>query len=131
MPLVQTRVDVNDHFSRIDDEVAAHARRVVAIGAAVGARAAEAKGAERGMGPATVEAARPTQDGWVASFVMGGAHQWWQNYGTLGNRRKRLKSPPRTNRTREPGTGITPLGHLDAGALAGKRAIQAELARGV
>lgn len=131
MPLVSSRVDVNMHFDRVTRDVHAHARRVVAIAAAEGAAAAVAKGSERGMGPAVVEPVVATVDGWRASFVMPGAHQWWQNYGTLGNRRKPLKQPPRTNRTRAPGTGIEPLGHLDEGKRAGVRAMRRELARGL
>jgi hypothetical protein len=122
---------VNTHFDRVTRDVHAHARKVVAMAATEGAQAAVTKGSERGMGPATVEAVRPTADGWIASFVMAGAHQWFQNYGTLGNRRKPLKQPPRTNRTRAPGTGIEPLGHLDEGRRAGVRALRRELARGL
>lgn len=131
MPLVSTTVDVNAHFERVTREVHAHARKAVSMAADEGARAAVAKGSERGMGPAVVEPTRPTVDGWVASFSMAGIHQWFQNFGTLGNRRKPLKQPPRTNRTRAPGTGIKPLGHLDAGRAAGVRALKRELARGI
>lgn len=130
MPLVRTTVDVNMHFDRVTREVHEHAKRVVAIAAAEGARAAVAKGSERGMGPAVVEPVHPTPDGWSCSFVMAGIHQWFQNYGTLGNRKKPLKEPPRTNRTRAPGTGITPLNHLDEGKRAGVRALRRELRRG-
>lgn len=119
------------HFDRVTRDVHQHARKVVAMAAAEGAHAAVAKGSERGMGSATVEPVRPTPDGWQAAFVMDGMHQWFQNYGTLGNRRKALKRPPRTNRTRAPGTGIEPLGHLDAGKRAGVRAMKRELARGI
>lgn len=131
MPLVRTTVDVNMHFDRVTAEVNAHARRAVAVAATIGAQACNARGAQRGMPQASVEASRVTPDGWVASFVAPGMHQWFQNYGTLGNRRKALKQPARTSRTRAPGTGIQPLGHLDAGRTAGVRALKAELARGL
>lgn len=131
MPLVSSRVDVNISFDRVTRDVHTHARKVVAIAAAEGARAAATAGSARGMGPATVEPVRATPDGWQGSFVMAGMHQWFQNYGTLGNRRKPLKQAPRTNRTRAPGTGIKPLGHLDAGKRAGVRALKRELARGI
>lgn len=131
MPLIKSRVDVNMHFDRVTREVHAHARKVVDAAAREGAQAAVAKGSERGMGPARIEPAQATVDGWLASFVMVGAHQWFQNYGTLGNRRKPLKQAPRTNRTRAPGTGIEPLNHLDAGRAAGVRALKRELRRGL
>ena len=83
------------------------------------------------MAAIRVEPARPTVDGWEASFVSPVGYAWMQNYGTLGNRRKPLKEAPRTNRTREPGTGIEPLGFLDAGRSAGLRALKRELARGI
>lgn len=133
MPLVSSRVDVNMHFDRVTRDVHAHARKVVAMAAAEGAAAAVAKGSERGMGPAVVESVRATVDGWEASFVMRGKHQWFQNYGTLGNRKKPLKEPRRYRRnyTYAPGTGIEPLGHLDAGKRAGVRAMRRELSRGL
>jgi len=131
MPLVKSRVDVTTHFERIVEEVNAHAKRAVGVAAAEGARACAQVGSERGMKPPHIEPTRGTVDGWIASFVAPGREQWFQNYGTLGNRRKALKQPPRTNRTRAPGTGIKPLGHLDAGARAGRAALKRELARGL
>lgn len=131
MPLVHSRVDITDNFDRVTDAVNQQARRAVDVAAFEGAKAAVAKGAERGMGPAIVEPAVGTVDGWLASFVMEGPHQWWQNYGTLGSRVKPLKRPPQTDRTRAPGTGIKPLGHLDAGKREGRRALLREIARGL
>ena len=131
MPLVHSRVDVTNHFDRITQDVNAAAKRAVQIAAIEGARECARVGSARGMDSPIVEPVRGSVDGWVASFVAPGIEQWFQNYGTPGNRKKALKRPPRTNRTRAPGTGIKPLGHLDAGRRAGVAALKRELARGI
>ena len=135
MPLVHSKVDVNIHFDRVTQDVNAHAKRAVQTAAVEGAQAAAQIASSRSksgsMAAIRVENVRQTPDGWEASFVSPAAHAWFQNYGTLGNRRKKLKQAPRTNRTREPGTGISPLGFLDAGRRAGIRALKRELARGI
>jgi hypothetical protein len=131
MPTVRSRVDVTSHFERITADANAAAKRAVQVAAVEGARECARVGAQRGMTPPVAEPARGTVDGWIASFTAPGIEQWFQNYGTLGNRRKKLKQAPRTNRTRAPGTGIKPLGHLDAGRRAGIRALKRELARGI
>lgn len=82
----------------------------------------------------TVSDVRGTISGWQVEVV---SHAWWawfQEFGTLGNRKRRLKQAPRTSSTRaapsrEPGTGITPLRFLGAGATAARRAFPALLAR--
>jgi hypothetical protein len=131
MPLVSSRVDVTSSFERVTAEANASARRAVHAAAIEGARECGRVGSQRSLNSPVVELPRGTVDGWVASFVAPGIEQWFQNYGTLGNRRKPLKQPPRTNRTRAPGTGIEPLGHLDAGTRAGVAALRRELARGI
>lgn len=134
MPLVSTRVDVSFDFERITREVHAQAERAVERAAREGAAAATAVAAKRSktgrMAAITAGNATRTPDGYIASFVSPVHYAWFQNYGTLGSRRKRLKQAPRTDRTRAPGTGIEPLGFLEAGRKAGLVALRMELARG-
>jgi hypothetical protein len=129
MPLLQTSVDFTDHFAEITRSLEHMAQRAVQVAAEEGAVAANARGAERGF-HVDVEPTRPTYDGFMASFVCRKPHAWFHEYGTLGNRRKKLKQSPRTNRTRAPGTGITPLGFLSAGRRAGTRAMMREISGG-
>jgi hypothetical protein len=135
MPTVRSRVDVTTDFDRIGREVNAHAKRAVQAAAVEGAQAARAVASQRSktgrMAAIRVEPVRGTVDGWESSFVSSTYYAWMQNYGTLGSRRKKLKQAPRTNRTRAPGTGIAPLGFLDAGRRAGIRALKRELGRGL
>lgn len=127
MPLLRATVDVTDNFPLVTREVNELARRAVhnAVneGAAVAASMASARSKSGRMAATTADSVIGTPDGWRASFVSPVHYAWMQNYGTLGSRRKRLKQPPRTERTRAPGTGIEPLGFLDAGRRAGRRAL--------
>lgn len=122
MPLIETKVDFVDHFDQLTRELEERARRAVEAGARAGAAAANAVGSQRDL-HVEVEPTQKTFDGYVAAFVCRKVHAWFQEYGTLGNRRKKLKQPPRTNRTRAPGTGITPLGFLSAGRRVGRAAM--------
>ena len=135
MPLVKARVDISSDFPRITREVNELAKRAVMAAAVEGARAASAIASTRSksgrMAAIQVEPVRGSPDGWVASFVSPAIEAWFQNYGTLGNRRKRLKQAPRGNRTRAPGTGIEPLRFLEAGRRAGLAAMRRELSRGI
>jgi hypothetical protein len=135
MPLVKSRVDVTTSFDRITADVNAAAKRAVEMaareGAHVAAQVASSRSKSGRMAAIQVEPARGTVDGWEASFVSPVLYAWMQNYGTLGNRKKALKRPPRTKRTRAPGTGIEPLGFLDAGRRAGVAALRREIARGI
>lgn len=127
MPLLRTRVDVVSNFGAINDRVNEIGRRAVQAGAEAGAQTAASIASQRSksgrMAAIQVLPARGTPDGWEASFQSPVVHAWFQNYGTLGSRRKALKQPPRGNRTRAPGTGIEPLGFLDAGRRAGRKAM--------
>lgn len=82
---------------------------------------------------ATIRVSSPskTYDGYEAAFLSPVFYAWMQNYGTLGNRRKPLKQSPRTNRTREPGTGVEPLRFLDAGRRAGRKAMLEHIRQGL
>jgi hypothetical protein len=135
MPLVKSRVDVTMNFDRITRDVNAHAKRAVTVAAAEGGRVAASVASQRSktgrMAAIRIESTQGSVDGWRASFVSPVPYAWFQNYGTLGNRRKRLKQAPRTDRTRAPGTGIEPLGFLEAGRRAGVAAMRRELARGL
>ena len=133
MPLARTRVDVRNDFAEVTAAIAQGAREGVEVGARVGAQVASAVAAERSKSGtmANVQAGNATRtvDGWVASFVSRAYYAGFQNWGTLGKRRKALKQAPRTNRTRAPGTGITPLGFVQAGRGAGRRAMLARIRR--
>lgn len=127
MPLLTSRVDVTNNFPRITREIEQRARRAVEVAAREGAAAAASVASSRSksgrMAAITPDNAIRTADGWAASFVSPVHYAWFQNFGTLGSRRRRLKQAPRTNRTREPGTGIEPLGFLEAGRRVGRRAL--------
>ncbi len=135
MPLVKARIDITSDFPRIPREVNDMAKRAVTAAAQEGGQAAAAVAAGRSqsgrMAAIRVEPVRGSPDGWQASFVSPVGHAWFQNYGTLGSRRKKLKQAPRGNRTREPGTGIEPLRFLEAGRRAGLAAMRREIARGL
>lgn len=143
MPLVTSRVDVSSNFGAVTRRLDELSREAVAIAAREGgAVAAQIASTRRGtrsegddetqsMSDVRVSSPSRTQDGWQASFVSPVKHAWFQNYGTLGNRRKPLKQTPRTNRTRAPGTGVEPLGFLDAGRRAGRRALIAHIRQGL
>lgn len=122
MPLLTARVDFTDNFDSVTREFNELARRGVQAAAVEGAAAANTVGSQRNF-QVDVEPVRGTADGWLASFVCRKYYAWFHEFGTLGNRRRRLKQPPRTNRTREPGTGIEPLYFLSAGRRAGRRAL--------
>ena len=135
MPGINTRVDVTNNFAAITRQVTDLARDAVAIGAREGGKVASAAAASRSktgaMANIRVSSPSTTPDGYEASFISPVFHAWLQNYGTLGNRRKPLKQSPRTNRTREPGTGVKPLRFLDAGRTAGRKAMLDHIARGL
>lgn len=135
MPLLKTKVDVYMNFGQISREIDKSASEAVFIGAHEGAKAAAAVASERSksgrMADMRVSSASRTPDGWQASFTSPVPYAWFQNYGTLGNRRKRLKQAPRTDRTREPGTGIEPLSFLDAGRRVGRKAMLEHIRQGL
>lgn len=135
MPFVKTRVDVFNEFGKISREIDERAREAVFVGAKAGGAAAANVASRRSksgaMADIRVSSAQRTPDGWMASFTSPVVHAWFQNYGTLGSRRKRLKQAPRTDRTRAPGTGIEPLGFLDAGRRVGRKAMLEHIRSGM
>ena len=135
MPLVKTTVDVYSNFGQLIRQLDDLARDAVAIaareGGAVAAQVASSRSKTGSMADIRVSSPTRTPDGWQASFISPVKHAWFQNYGTLGNRRKALKQAPRTNRTRAPGTGVEPLGFLDAGRRAGRRALLNHIRQGL
>ena len=119
--LAKSTVDFTNRLPEVSRTIQKLAEEAVAEAARVGAEAASQRAAQRGMGDTIhPSSSLRTYDGFQASFVCVHPAVWWQNYGTLGSRRKRLKQPPRTDRTRAPGTGITPLRFLQAGRAAGR-----------
>lgn len=135
MPVVKSRVDVFSEFGTISKQIDELAREGVFVGAHAGASVASQIASTRSktgaMANMRVSSAERTLDGWRASFVSPVLHAWFQNYGTLGNRRKKLKQPPRTDRTREPGTGVEPLGFLEAGRRVGRNAMLEHIRNGL
>lgn len=135
MPLVTSRVDVFIEFGKLERQLDDLARDAVAIAAQQGATVAAQVAATRSktgqMASMRVSSPSRTPDGWQASFTSPVHYAWHQNYGTLGNRRKALKQSPRTNRTRDPGTGVEPLRFLEAGRAAGRRALLAHIRKGL
>lgn len=135
MPLMRTRVDAVNRFPEVTRELNDLAARSVAAGAAAGAQVAASIAATRSktgrMAHIAPTPVSNTGNGWVASFASRVFYAWFQEEGTLGNRRKPLKQPPRTNRTREPGTGVEPLRFMRAGRNAGRKAMLDTLRKGV
>lgn len=135
MPVVSARVDVSTAFPRISQEVNALAQRAVAEAAREGAQAARAVASRRSrsgrMAAISPSSVQGTPDGWGASFASPVHYAWFQNYGTLGNRRKALKRAPSGRRSRAPGTGIEPLGFLEAGRKAGLAAMKRVISAGL
>lgn len=127
MPLARTRIDVRNELGQVNREIADGARLAVHEGAQVGAAVAAGVASQRVKTGtmANIQAGSPsrTVDGWIASFVSRAWYGMFQDRGTLGSRRRPLKQAPRTNRTREPGTGIEPLEFARAGRSAGRRAM--------
>lgn len=135
MPGITSKVDVTNNFPRITREVSELARNAVADAAVVGAEAAASIASQRSKTGrmADIKASRShgTPDGWGASFVSLVFYAWFQEYGTLGNRRKALKRPASGKRTHDPGTGVEPLGFLAAGRRAGRAAMLQRIKAGL
>lgn len=127
MPYVRTRIDFTNGFEQHKRSMNELARRSVAAGAQAGAAVASSIAAQRSktgaMARIVPTPVTPTGDGWQASFASRVFYAWFQEEGTLGNRRKPLKQAPRTDRTRAPGTGVEPLRFMRAGRAAGRRAM--------
>lgn len=131
MLAVHTKVDVANRFPQMTEQISRLARDSATEAARVGAEVAQQRASQRGIGGITAGTAAGSVDGWVAYFVSTHPATWFQSFGTLGNRRRPLKQPPRTNRTRAPGTGIVPLNFLAAGRAAGRRAMLERIAGGL
>lgn len=107
------------------------ARDAATAAARAGAQEARAVASTRkktgAMSAIAVEPVRRSRRGFVASFVSPVKHAWYQNDGTLGNRRedRPLRSPVSGKRSRAPGTGVTPLLFLDRGLEAGRAILYA------
>lgn len=135
MPGLRTKVEATNNFAQITRQVVDVARESVGIGAREGGRAAAAVASQRSksgrMADIRISSPSKTYDGFEASFISPVHYAWFQNYGTLGNRRKALKQSPRAKRTREPGTGVKPLKFLDTGRRVGRKAMLDHIAQGL
>jgi hypothetical protein len=80
---------------------------------------------------ADIKVAPPRRDvkGWNVIFFSPAYYAWFQEKGTLGNRRGRLKQPGRSSRDRSPGTGIEPLNFLAKGRTAARKSLMEHLRR--
>ena len=135
MPYVRTRTEVRNDFPRITREIDERARQAVAGAATAGAQVAAGIASQRSktgqMARIGATPARNTGDGWTASFASRVFYALFHEYGTLGSRTKPLKRAPRTDRSREPGTGVAPLGFMRAGKRAGAKVMREHLRRGL
>lgn len=135
MPGLRASVHVDNFFPQIRENLDDLAKKAAFEGAKVGGEVARGVASRRSksgqMADIRIGSAASTGYGYEASFVSPVYYAWFQNYGTLGNRRKRLKEPPRTDRTRDPGTGVEPLRFLDAGRKAGTAAMIDVIAKGL
>lgn len=135
MPLLKTRVNIQNRFGEITAAVNRMAQEAVTEGADAGSRVASQVASQRSrtgdMAAIKVEPVRGSDTGWVASFSSPVYYAWFQDLGTLGSRRRALKRNASTKRTRAPGTGIKPLGFLEAGRRAGRQAMMARFKRGL
>ncbi len=126
---------MTNNFPQITREVSALAKRAVHAaaleGAAHASQIASARSKSGTMAGMRVSSPSGSADGWEAAFLSPVYYAWFQNYGTLGNRRKALKQAARGDRTREPGTGVEPLGFLDAGHAHGRKVMLAMIRAGL
>lgn len=133
MPFVKSKVEVRNYFPEVNRKIIADARDAVTIGARVGADVAHAAVGDRiktgQMANILPTPTKQTVDGVGASFASRVFYAAFHEFGTLGGRRKPLKSPPRGDRDRSPGTGIEALGFMRAGRRAGKRAMLEHIRR--
>lgn len=135
MPYVRTRVDVRGDLRAVGRDIDRRAGQAVKIGAEQGATVASGIASTRSK-TGRMAAIRPTPvrntgEGWVATFASRVFYAWFQEEGTLGNRRKPLKRPPSDKRSHAAGTGVMPLRFMHAGRNAGRRAMLEHIRRGL
>lgn len=100
------------------------------VGAGVSRRVAQQRPGPTGeMQNITVSEVRGTAHGWEVEVTSHAPWAWFQEFGTLGNRKRKLKQPSRSTEPsghrppgRGTGSGITPLRFLSAGASAARKA---------
>ena len=135
MPFVRTKIDVRNDLPAINREIDRRAGQAVRIaaeqGAAVASGIASTRSKTGAMANIRPTPVRHTGEGWVATFASRVFYAWFQEEGTLGNRRKRLKRPPTDKRSHAPGTGVEPLRFMAAGRKAGRRAMLEHIRRGL
>lgn len=135
MPGLRSTVRVDNFFPQFRRQIDRLAYDSVAAGARVGGEICASVASQRSksghMADIRIGSPSSTGTGYEASFISPTFYSWMQNYGTLGNRKKPLKQAPRTHRTRAPGTGVTPLRHLDIGRRGGRNSMLDVIARGL
>jgi hypothetical protein len=125
--MIRSSVSSTADFGEMRRKVVQSARAAVKVGAEVGAAAARSKASTRvksgRMAAIRTETVRETSKGVAASFISPSGVAWYQEYGTLGKRRRKLLHAPSGIRARGPGSGVSPLGFLYTGTIAGGRAM--------
>ena len=123
--------------AQLNEAVAVALREAAEVGAQVSRQVAgQRPGATGDMQNITVSEPRGTPLGWEIEVTSHAAWAWFQEFGTLGNRKRKLKRNPRSSTSsgrqspsRAAGTGITPLHFLSAGRTAARRAFLPALQR--
>lgn len=94
------------------------------IGAGVSQRISQQRmGATGDMQHITVSEARGTAHGWEVEVTSHALWAWFQEFGTLASRRRKLKQPARVGKGHpvRDAKGITPLRFLSQGASAARK----------
>lgn len=143
--MARTSVRTFHQFPVLTKQVEALARRAVQAGAEEGAKVAAAKAATRRrtgkMQQMDVQPVHGTDVGYAAGFSSEAWYSDFQNDGTGGRRRRKVKqetvrrrsSPSGQARTSRFGANkaVTPLRHMSDGQRAGAQRMKAELAKGI
>jgi hypothetical protein len=89
--------------------------RSASVGAAKAREVASQRSNTGQMANIKIAPARRDRRGWNVVFFSPAFYAWFHEHGTLGNRRRKLKQPGRSRRSRAPGTGVKPLRFLSQG----------------
>lgn len=113
---------------RMVDDLAKEAVRAAArAGAETAHLSASARVKTGAMRSIRIEPVRRSKLGWFAGFHSPVKHAWYQNDGTLGNRKRKLRQAPSGKRSRAPGTGVKPLHFLYYGLGVGRKTMYHKL----
>ncbi len=107
--------------------------RALNAAAKEGARTSALKAGERSesgrMRNIRVAPARRDGRGWNVMFFSPAPYAWFQEHGTLGSRKRKLKQAGRRRRNAEPGSGIKPLRFMTAGRRVARASLLEHLRR--